>query len=350
MLRRAEAAETALTQLASVLSEQLPATRAAVVEIAGQARQSLAVAEELAAGLYLHALHASDTPDAGVTAGSIYMGSLPTATELNDALRAILPRSDARPHPLALGADVLTAYLGEPKELETAEQALDVAMLIALKDDAPYVLSALVSPTAERIPTLLLRLNVADEETGGPIHFLAIAPHTGSWRILTVDTRANHYFTHRQAQYVANALKLTPAGVAPLLAKEMERVLIQPQSAKVRAFFKAKDDTADMLTVLLGKIFAGTEGQELTVEKEGLYSYKVGYGEHPQLGRVIIVTQPETQQQVLIRGTDPTALVVMRGNEGQPTALTELEAVTQNLLLEILTALAKKVSPAKKKK
>lgn len=341
LLRRSETAELALTQLLGVIGQHLPATQEIIGGIAAQHRQSRALGDELAACLYLQSMP-RDQSGSPKLAYELYLAGAEATASVDHMVTAILPRVNGQAHPLGLNEAVLFKNLPAAVDLEVVGQPITWALvterLLKADQEVLHVNTTLASMDSRPTRTVLIPFG---EQPGRRVHFLVLTPHFNKWCILTVDLINEHFFLHCQALYADIDVSYFQV--------ILDRALMRSQPAKLRGYFKDDSVSEDMATVLLTKIFAVTEGAEIVVEKEGLYNYKVGYGQHPQLGTVLLITREGYPLQVVIRAVDPTTVLVMNGSEGQQSKLADLEVVSKNLLVELLQALAMKLKPVKAK-
>lgn len=338
LLRRAEASEAALNQLAGVMAEQLPATRPAVQSIVTVHQQNQAVANELAACLYLQqlAFPAADFQ----SASKLYTDGQPSVQALNAAIAPVFSILDGQPHPIALLPEALTQGLGDPQPLE-GPLPLSWDTLKTLPDRFTdgtavlYVSTTLASPTTQPVPTVIVQFDPADHQS-----YLVVIPGSYQWHLLTLDEDNEHYFLHHQAQFVQQD---DPGKVASSFV--MARL-----TDVVKAYFEERDNAVVTVSVSSAAIFAALEDRvELTVEKAGLYQFTVEAGGHEQLGKVVFIRSKASPYQAIVAESQPGKLLIRSGDQAQVVNLDNLAVVTQNLLLDCLTALMAKVKPAKPK-
>jgi hypothetical protein len=340
LLRRLEAVEMGLTQLAQVVTNNLPSTHEAVNRIMGTVQQAGAIAQELAACLYLEQLDPSKADGPATPAHVLYSAAQEATEALNLTLGNFFPGLVLQGNPLGLDVEALfKQWPSEPLVLGEAGTLVSYAQLSTSPGALPLggcqlYTTGLINPQRQMSKTLILRLS--------DTLLLAIAPALSSWQLITIDYSTEHYFFHHNGALVDRKDVLTI----------LRHALVQKLPAKTRSMFRDSDSLDTQLTVALAKVFKHPPGRTQTVERDGLYQYTVGHSMQQDQSQLLSIRNHQSPFTVLIGQAQPDTLMIgsstAQGSEQNvfqrmaQVPLDQLPVQSKHLLLELLAPLNKK--------
>jgi hypothetical protein len=342
LLGRLNALESFTARLGGIFSEHSPAARNAIQQSGMQSSLAVVRAQEDAAAIYLHTV--TDPLPAGVqqepwTLAGLHKASEEAVTAINEALAQYLPLAGLThalgelPFPVALPANVFLRPWKKPIQDETTSPAAFLELVLKHKNAVVYE-SALIHPMGGVKEPLIVLPNIGH-------HLFVLAPLRGQWMIATFPSGLDHVFFHRQARVLD----------VDKVVRGLKDAFVTQQDPAVRALLREHSDAETTIQVLAANVFESGRNEQVDVVREGLFTLRAVHGQHPRLGRIITVAHAIDDERVgmelVFTPANPKHAVIVTGDQVIPTAFDQLKPVTKNLLIEALTALAKKVKPPK---
>lgn len=343
LLGRLQAAEAMLAGIVNVVGTQLPASKPTFDSLVQQAGKGIERAEETAAAqwLFLTDHPGSDTPKTGSYEDALALSEA-AATQITDALNAYLPMAGISSmfgdigHPVCLGLDRFLEAWGLAVELPD-QPAEFLEALLKSGNELTLYRSRALHPAGQAEPLFIV----------GALgkHMVALAPARLTWQVITCPSALADQappFFHRQARVVDLKKAL----------KQIDEIFSGRQTPKLRAFLRERSEATTTIQVLLSEIFQAENPGEVELNREGLFHYAAACGQHAKLNRMVAVQRIEGQNRGLQLGFSPEQpkyAFIMVGESAVPSEIDALEPQTKAILIEVLSALAKKVKPSKKK-